>query len=411
MSVFSWIHWPHHQFLLECLSQGGEARFVGGAVRNTLLGLEPDDFDLASTHSPQQAMTLLQNKGISVIPTGMAHGTVTAIVQGRPYEITTLREDIDTDGRHARVAYTASWEKDAQRRDFTINALYVDAQGILYDYCGGTHDISRGLLRFIGNPRHRIQEDYLRILRLFRFWAHYGKTVDSESLSAAIHLKAHLAELSKERITKEWIKLLTASNPWSVLDVLWKNDFFPFVMGPQPAYQDVPFFHFFQHLEKSAGMRPCPWARLLSLGANWPQDVKTLVSPLRLSRREEMILKDLNCYITPHQLAHSVYDTSVETTQYRVILSASRDQWMPSEDSFWTREIVDQSLEWLRTRIFPPFPVTGGDLVLMGITGPSVGILLKEIKNWWLTQDLRPTKKECLDKARHILGVNPHRVH
>jgi tRNA nucleotidyltransferase/poly(A) polymerase len=349
-------------------------------------------------------MALLREKGIHVIPTGIAHGTVTAIVEGRPYEITTLRQDLHTDGRHAEIAYTSSWEQDAQRRDFTINALYVDAQGELYDYYGGEQDIADGTLRFIGNPVYRIQEDYLRILRLFRFWAHYGKTVDPQSLQAAIQLKSHLPSLSKERITKEWIKLLMAKNPWAVVHTLWQNDFFPFLLGSWSSASEVPFFHFFRELERETGIAPCAWSRLLSLGACWPGDIKKLTSPLILSRREQTFLKDLNEYVTPDRLSHSVYESSVQITQYRVILSACRDRASPQISSAWTLYAVQQALHWLTSCDFPPFPVTGGDIVAMGVSGPSVGILMKGLKTWWLDQTNRPTKQECLAQAFHIIS-------
>ena len=196
----------------------GEARFVGGAIRNTLLGKPVADIDIATPLTPDKVGTLLAAAGIAFVPTGIEHGTVTAIVEGKPFEVTTLRRDVTTDGRHAVVAFTNDWSLDAQRRDFTMNALYAAADGEIFDFVGGIADLKAGRVRFVGDAPTRIREDYLRILRLFRFHAWYGKgEIDVEALRAAAVEKGGLAGLSGERIAKEMLRLLETENPAPVL--------------------------------------------------------------------------------------------------------------------------------------------------------------------------------------------------
>ena len=199
----------------------GDARFVGGAVRNALLGVPVVDIDIAVPIPPQEAAARLRAKGIKVVETGLDHGTVTAIAGAHAFEITALRRDVETDGRHAKVAFTDSWAEDAARRDFTINALYASGGGEIFDYATGLGDLAVGRVRFVGDARTRIAEDYLRVLRLFRFHAWYGKgDLDTEALRAAAEAKGKLKTLSGERIAKELLRLLEAGNPAAVLRVM-----------------------------------------------------------------------------------------------------------------------------------------------------------------------------------------------
>ena len=200
-SKHAWMTTPETRILLAAL---GDGRFVGGAVRNALLGWPVNDIDIAVPMPPEETLKRLEVAGIKAVPTGFEHGTVTAIVNGRPFEVTSLRQDIATDGRHAIVAYTDDWEEDSARRDFTMNALYAGADGEIFDYHGGVDDLLAGRVRFVGDAGQRIREDYLRILRLFRFHAWYGKgDMDPDALRAAADAKAGLAQLSGERIAKE----------------------------------------------------------------------------------------------------------------------------------------------------------------------------------------------------------------
>ncbi len=209
-----WLKEPSLQRVFALVAgAGGEARVAGGAVRNALLGEPIGDIDIATTLAPQDIMTAFKAAGLSVHPTGIEHGTVTAVIDHKPYEITTLRRDVQTDGRHAVVAFTDNWKEDALRRDFTINALYCDGAGKIHDYVDGYGDIRRKRIIFVGTPAARIKEDNLRILRFFRFLAAYEKmTPDSASLAACVRLKKGLLGLSAERIAREMFKLLVGPN-------------------------------------------------------------------------------------------------------------------------------------------------------------------------------------------------------
>jgi tRNA nucleotidyltransferase/poly(A) polymerase len=210
-----WLNDPGLQTLLKVLSANGEqARIAGGAVRNTLLGEPVADVDIATTNEPRQSIARTEAAGFKVVPTGIDHGTVTVVADGKAYEVTTLRADIETDGRRAKVAFGRDWEADAERRDFTINALYADANGTVIDLVGGLTDLEGRTLRFIGDPEQRIREDYLRILRFFRFFAWYGSgRPDAEGLKACARLKDGLEQLSAERVWSELKKLLSAPDP------------------------------------------------------------------------------------------------------------------------------------------------------------------------------------------------------
>ena len=218
-----WLSATGTQAVFEALEQGGfNARAVGGIVRNTLLGLPATDIDIATDAPPQATMKLARASGLKTIPTGLAHGTITIIAHNTKYEVTTLRRDISTDGRHAEVAFTNDWAADAARRDFTINALYCDRHGTVFDPLGGSADLSPPKIRFIGNPTSRITEDYLRILRFFRFSATFcaDGTLDKTGLAAASALSAGLSRISGERIQSELFKLLAAPFAYGAVNPL-----------------------------------------------------------------------------------------------------------------------------------------------------------------------------------------------
>lgn len=191
----------------------GSARLVGGCVRDGLLGLDVSDIDIATVHAPEETAALAQACGIKAVPTGIAHGTITLVVDGTAFEVTTLREDVDTDGRHATVAFTDDWQADAARRDFTINALYADLDGQVYDYYGGRADLEARTVRFIGDPHARIQEDALRILRFYRFSARFSQHLNEAGRAACRHWASAIKSLSRERVQGEWLKLLAANTP------------------------------------------------------------------------------------------------------------------------------------------------------------------------------------------------------
>src|SRR3954466_8523052 len=227
-SQHGWMTAPETVAVMAAL---GEGRFVGGAVRNALLGVPVVDIDIAVPIPPEEAAARLRAKGIKVVETGLDHGTITAIAGVHAFEVTSLRRDVETDGRHAKVAFTDNWAEDAARRDFTINALYASAGGEIFDYTTGVEDLAVGRVRFVGDARTRIAEDYLRVLRLFRFHAWYGKgELDADALRAAAEARDKLTTLSGERIAKELLRLLEAGNPAPVLRVMAATGILPLLL-------------------------------------------------------------------------------------------------------------------------------------------------------------------------------------
>jgi poly(A) polymerase len=388
---FPWVRWPDHQDLMHAFPDPSAVRFVGGAVRNTLLGLMPDDFDLATSYRPEEVRSFLAPQGIKVIPTGLAHGTVTALFKDKAYEITTLRRDTETDGRHATVVYTSSWQQDALRRDFTMNALYVDQEGQLYDEVGGTSDALEGYVRFIGDPFQRIHEDYLRILRFFRFWAFYGRHGDEQGLQAACTLKEKMSALSGERITKEFLKILTASTMWPVMDVLYHKGFLPFILGHSPH---APVFEALREIESVVGP-VSPFVRLASVSTDIP-------SRLVLSRHQKEELKKLLAPFDYSCLLESLHETSPEITKGRIILHACHLLQQGKPDVISTLQGVLSDLEH---KSWPSFPLMGRDLIELGLEGPSVGKLLKKAKDYWLSYGGVHTHQQCVEYVKGCLNT------
>ncbi|GGH28736.1 poly(A) polymerase [Alsobacter metallidurans] len=272
---------PELQRLLAVLDcDGEEARVVGGAVRNALLGLPPGDIDIATTALPAETTRRAEEAGFRAAPTGIEHGTVTVVVDHHPFEVTTLREDVETDGRRAVVAFGRDFARDAERRDFTINALYAAADGTVIDLVGGLDDLAARRVRFIGSAHTRIREDYLRILRLFRFHSEYGEgPLDRDALSAAIALRGGLAQLSHERVRVELLKLLASRRAPETVEAIAECGFLDRLLGLVP---DVRAFQ--------AVARPDPILRLAALALRVREDAGLLAERLRLSNAEALRL-------------------------------------------------------------------------------------------------------------------------
>ena len=281
-----WMKTPGTRRVIEALDgESGAPRFVGGCVRDALAGRAIKDIDLATPLMPEEVVRRLEEVNIKVIPTGIAHGTVTAIASGEVFEITTLRVDLETDGRFAKVGFTDSWEADAARRDLTINAMSLDASGKLYDPFGGREDLNAGRIRFVGNAKQRIEEDYLRLLRLFRFYAWYGlEPLDEETLNIAKSLAPGLKRLSGERVRDELLRLLGAPDPVPALRLMMRFEILGFIL---PEIFDSAAFERFLLLEPGMAASPDPLIRLAGLLAEKPNG---LGQRLRLSgeQREKL---------------------------------------------------------------------------------------------------------------------------
>jgi poly(A) polymerase len=365
----------------------GEARFVGGAVRNSLLGRPVSDIDIATPHRPEKVTALLQAAGIKVVPTGFDHGTVTAVVQGKPFEVTTLRRDVATDGRRAVVAFTTDWAEDAQRRDFTMNALYADAEGTVYDTVGGVADLEAGRVRFVGDPVTRIREDYLRILRLFRFHAWYGKgPLDAEALYACDKEKAGLATLSGERIAKEMLKLLEAENPLPVVIAMGEIGILSDII---PGASDIMRLRRLAALDAAMGFAP---DGILRLAALLPRERAVLVAQVvaarwKLSNAQHDRLvdaagasKDITPFADRKAARRKRYWLGSERFHDALLLAIVEET---RESGIW-RATID-GLQGLEA---PRFPLSGHDVIARGIRiGPLIGKVLSEVESWWVDND------------------------
>lgn len=350
--------------LIEALGGPEATRLVGGVVRDTLLGLDPADLDLATTLLPEAVVERLKAAGIRSVPTGLAHGTITALLPGGPVEVTTLRRDVSTDGRHAVVAFTDAWAEDAARRDFTINALYASpATGQVYDYFSGLDDLAAACVRFIGDPYQRIAEDHLRILRFFRFQARFGQTVDPDGLAACTARANDLMALSRERIAAELLKLLVARDAVGVVALMIKRGIFRAVL---PEITDAAPLSSLVANEAAAGVAPDPIRRLASLLS--PVSAEAVGARLRLSNadRKRLIAATLGAGDEgPHAL---VYRGGMISAVDRLLIAG---------------EPIDPIRDWTA----PPLPITGGALVLRGIPkGPAVATLLRQIETAWIAE-------------------------
>ena len=361
-----------------------EARVVGGAVRNTLAGHPVHEIDLATPREPMQVMQVLQAAGVRAVPTGLDHGTVTAVVDGRGFEITTLRRDVETDGRHAVVAFTDDWRADAARRDFTINALSMTRHGAVFDYFDGVADLRAGRLRFVGDPAIRIAEDYLRILRFFRFFARYGSgSPDAPALMAIRAGVPGLAGLSAERVWSELSRLLGAPDPRDAIGLMAELGVLDAVLpeGADPA-------RLARLIEAAA-----PADAVLRLAALLTGDPLALAARLRLSVAERDRLVRLR--------GGPVARPDLDDATLRRLLA--------DEDA---ADLVDRSWltgggapEWaaLRARLSatprPVFPLEGRDVLVLGEPeGPRIGALLRDVRRWWLDGGCVATAEACREE-------------
>lgn len=351
----------------------GQSRFVGGAVRDTLLGLPVSDIDIATRLAPATVLENLRAAHIKAIPTGIAHGTITAILPDGPVEVTTLRRDVSTDGRHATIAYTDDWREDAARRDFTINALYADPlTGEIFDYFGGRDDLERNAVRFIGDPLQRIAEDHLRILRFFRFLARFGDVPDPDGLAACAKRANDLMALSRERIADELLKFLVAKGASAIFPVMIEHAILRPVL---PELRNADRLAKIAALEEEAHIRPDPIRRLAALLPDDPAIGEAIGARLKMStaqRRRLAASLDASPLPPPRALA---YRQGMDGAIDRLFLHAPRES---------VTALYAQIANWA----VPRLPIGGGALVERGIDrGPDVARTLHAIEDQWVAED------------------------
>ncbi len=388
--------------VLACLDNAAmEARFVGGCVRDALLGKAITDVDLATPAVPEQVLQLFNEAGLKPFAPGLSHGTVSVAREGFTIEVTTLRHDVETDGRHAKVAFTDDWRRDAARRDFTINAMSCTAQGKVFDYFGGLVDLESGRVRFVGNARDRIQEDYLRLLRFFRFHAHYGRgDLDADGLAAAHALAPQIAQLSGERVRSEVLRLLEAPDPVPVLAVMHGHRIFTAILPQLGATETLVVL--LEVAPDADGL-----ARLAALVQGGRPAARRLADRLRLSRAQthrlvEMIAlageKGALMESTARRWALYKYGAAVVEDRLRLDFARSS---AAGEDL--DRDILAVALAEARGWQAKHFPLSGQDVKQLGVSeGPEVGRLLRQVESWWVAENFEPDREACLDRLSQL---------
>jgi poly(A) polymerase len=406
-----WMAAPETAAVLAALAPGGPARFVGGCVRDAVLGRAVKDIDIATAAPPERVMALVRAAGLKAIPTGIEHGTVTAVVGDTHFEVTTLRRDVETFGRRARVAFTDDWAADAARRDFTINALYCDPDGTLYDPTGGLADLRAGRVRFVGDAQARIAEDVLRLLRFFRFHAYYGRgRPDRTALAACRAAAPKVKSLSGERVRSELFRLLLADHPQKVLEMMARDGVLDHVL---PELTERARLGRLSALEDALGLDRDTVRRLAAGLAAPLWRMRTIAARLRLSNAERdrlVALAGKRDVPTPdlddRARRRMVYRQGLALFQDRTLVAwASEARQGKHRNAAWLNLFAAAALEGPPSRL----PVAGRDVRALGVAqGPEVGQLLAAVERWWISRDFRPDRAECL--ARLAVSAEKRRA-
>ena len=394
--------------LLAVLDRDGEeARGVGGAVRNELLGLAVHEIDVATTALPEEVAKRVHAAGFKAVPTGIDHGTITVVIGKHPYEVTTLRKDVETYGRHAKVEFGRDWAGDAHRRDFTINALSVTRDGTVYDYAGGLADLAERRVRFIGDARQRIEEDYLRILRFFRFHAAYGHDrPDAEGLAACIFEREGLEQLSRERVRMELMKLLVARRAAPTLAVMAHAGLLLRVLG------GVPYLAGFENMAKAETaltLAPDATRRLAALGVTIVEDAERLWQKLRLTNAEHARLAAMAD--NWRKFSPAADETLARAMLYRLKEQSFTDSALLA----WARsQASDHDASWHALATLPQrwsapvFPLKAADFMARGVEkGPVLGEVMRAAEAAWIAagfpenaQALETIAAEAMNRQR-----------
>lgn len=368
--------------IFDALAPHGESRLVGGCVRELICNTHPKDIDIATQVSPEKVMHTLSQCGYHSIPTGIEHGTITAVKDHQHFEITTLRADVSTDGRRAVVSFTTDWVEDAKRRDFTFNAMYLDLDGNIYDFFNGREDLENKLVRFVGDPIQRIKEDYLRILRYFRFYAYIGNgTIDQASLDACILLKEGIQNLSSERLHIELFKILSASHSKPSLLLMCDSGVMNFFI-PGIKHEHVKDLEFSDHattnlaaILKNANISEDAFKNLakhFSMSNRQRDDIYTLLYKLHLSLEFNHIEHKKMIYLFGSEL-YEMYISILKILHSNTDITSISD-WLP-----------------------PKLPLSGSDLIKKGLAGKQIGDTMTSITDKWIESDFTLSKEKLLE--------------
>ena len=374
---------------------------VGGCVRDTLMNKSVTDIDFATPCEPLEVIEILNKSEINYIDIGIKFGTVTAIIDDKKYEITSFRKDISTDGRHAEVEFSKEMEADAARRDFTINALYVDKDCKIYDFYNGQEDLENTILRFIGDPQARIKEDYLRIIRFFRFLASNSAQSFDDDLLAVLKTEApNLSIVSKERLWDEFTEILKSENPITALTLMQKNSIFENISEGLQVEESFENLISIESKIKDADSI----LRLSLLFDNNPKKIEDFVNSFPLSSNESKALLQLGemnekivSYLSMKEVRFLLYKIGVSNFKNQIILNWARDVQNKNEVNW--RSLYEVAISWER----PKFQLDSKDVMGMGINeGPLVGSILKEVEEWWAENDFIDDKFSLIERLKAI---------
>ena len=408
----AWFQEPALRRVLALLNTGGgEAWVAGGAVRNSLMGLPVADIDIATTLTPDIVVARAGEAGIKAVPTGIAHGTVTLVLEGKPFEVTTLRRDVATDGRHAEVTFGTDWRADAERRDLTMNALYAMPDGTVVDLVGGLADVRDRAVRFIGDADRRIAEDHLRILRFFRFFALYGGgRPDAEGLRACARAKESLGKLSAERVWSETKKLLVAPDPGRALLWMRQTGVLTQIL-PETEKWGIDAILGLVSAERAFGWAPDPLMRLAAIVPRDAERLRALARRLKLSKAETHFL---DAWAAAPEIGGRLSDAAFGqllyrhgplglSTRLRLMLVQARGQAEADPEALALVGLCGRLLARAESWEKPVLPLTGADVIAAGVpAGPEVGRLLGEIEDIWLAGNFREDRASLLARLEAL---------
>jgi poly(A) polymerase len=402
-----WMTAPATRAVMDALrADGNEVRFVGGCVRDMLMDRAVGDIDIATDAAPERVMQLLTKAGLKAVPTGIAHGTITAVSDGKPFEVTTLRRDVETFGRHARVAFTDDWAEDAARRDFTINAMSLTVDGRLFDPFDGLADIKTGRVRFVGEARARIEEDVLRLLRYFRFFAYFDRPPpDADALAACTELAPKLPTLSGERVRAELFKLLAAPDPASTLKLMASAGVLDHLL---PEAKDIARLAALTAIERDVLKRGSdPLLRLAAVLVGGTDAALSAALRFKLSNRERARLMALesSAPVVEHPDERTLRRLLQRLGSAEVVdhawLNWAEARKAGSTDNLPWKKLIVTAENWTPIK----FPIRGEDALTLGLApGPDIGELIRAVEEWWADQDFRPDRAACLAQLKVLAG-------
>ena len=375
-------------------NHGGVLRFVGGAVRDALAGFKGFDLDLATDMSPDELVEACEENNIKTIPIGIKYGTVGVVINNQVLEVTSLRRDIETDGRHTKVEFTTDWNEDASRRDLTINAVYADQKGNVFDYYNGIQDLEKGIVRFIGNPNQRIQEDYLRILRFFRFYSIFGKgEIDAKALKACRDNEAGLKKVSIERIRDEYFKIMLTPNVAKTVKIMHDNDILGYILPPA---QHLDYLENLITLVRSEKLPESALRRLFILYMPDETLAESFANRLKLSRKQKELFvrlarhnPSLSEFEDAKELAILLYKYGREFCEHKYIIRCA--------EQGKTSNKFKQTIEFIRTLEIPEFTLKGRDVIEAGIQdNRKIGTILSILEQMWIDSSFSLGKDELL---------------